>query len=172
MRKLWKGIILGAAVGGTIKAVQEIQGEGDIDQVGPAVAKTAGQAAVVGAAVGFVLDRRDRRKLSKKAKAKAKAGAGLGGALAGAGALAEVAIPVIQHAAEVARDKAVVAAEAAKPHVIAAAEVASDKAQHAAKRAKPHVEHAADVTKDKASKAGKAAKAKLADIDRPVLIAV
>src|SRR5687767_9458138 len=107
MRKLWKGVLLGAAVGGTIKAVQEIQGEGDIDQVGPEVAKAAGQAAAMGAVVGFMLDRRDRRKMSKKAKAKAKAGAGLGSALAGAGALAEVAFPAIQHAAEMARDRAV-----------------------------------------------------------------
>ena len=50
MRKLWKGILIGAVIGAGIKAVQEVQGDDDLDQVGPSVAKAAGQAALAGAA--------------------------------------------------------------------------------------------------------------------------
>jgi hypothetical protein len=170
MRKLWKGVLLGAAAGGAVKAWQEVQGDGTIDEVGPAVAKAAGQAAAAGAVVGFVLDRRSRRKLSRLEKAKAKAG--LGGVVAGAGALAEVALPAIQAAAEVARKKGVEAAVTAKPHVEHAAAVAKKKGLEATEAAKPHVSHATDLAKARAQKAGTAAKAKLAEYDLPVVVAV
>ena len=170
MRKLWKGILLGAAVGGTVKAVQEVRGDGTIDEVGPAVAKAAGQAAAAGAVVGFVLDRRDRRKMTRLQRAKAKAG--LGGVVAGAGALAEVALPAIQAAAGAAKEKSVRAAEAAKPHAQHAAEVAMKKGLEAAEAAKPHAQHAADLAKVRAHKASEAAKAKLAEYDLPVVVAV
>src|SRR4051794_33361144 len=103
MRKLVKGVLLGAAVGGAVKAVQEVRGDGSIEEVGPTVAKAAGQAAVAGAAVGFVLDRRDRRKRSRLQRAKSKAN--LSGMVAGAGALAELAGPALHTAAELAREK-------------------------------------------------------------------
>lgn len=156
MRKLWKGVLLGAAVGATVKAVQEVQGDGDIDQVGPAVAKAAGQAAIAGAAVGFLLDRRDRRKLTKLQKAKAKAG--IGSVVAGAGALADAALPAIQQAAEVALEKATKAAETAKPHVVHAAETARDRAGKAADTARPHAMAAAEVARDRATRAADAAR--------------
>ena len=172
MRKLVKGVLLGAAVGGAVKVVQEVRGEGSIEEVGPAVAKAAGQAAVAGAVVGLFLDRRDRRKLSRVQRAKLKAG-GLGVA----------ALPAIQAAAEVARERSMKAAEAAKPHVVAAAEVAREKGveaakaarphlEHAAEVAKPHAVHAADLAKHRAQKASKAAKAKLSELDLPVVVAV
>jgi hypothetical protein len=170
MRKLWKGVLLGAAVGGAGKAVQEVRGEGSIEDVGPAVAKAAGQAAVAGATVGFLLDRRDRRKLTRLQRAKAKAS--IGGVVAGAAGLAEAARPHLQTAAETARKKGLEAAEVAKPHAVAAAEVARKKALEAAEVAKPHAVAAADLAKVRAEKAGKAAKAKLADLDMPVLVAV
>jgi hypothetical protein len=181
MRKLVKGVLLGAAVGATVKAVQEVRGDGSIDQVGPSVAKAAGQAAVAGAAVGFVLDRRDRRKLSRLRRARSKVD--LSGMVASAGALAEVARPALQSAAELAKEKSAKAADAAKPHVLAAADLAREKGSEAAKAAKPrveqaakvarpHVEHAADLAKARAQKAGDAAKAKLGEYDLPVLVAV
>src|SRR5688572_14516273 len=113
MRKLWKGLMLGAVVGGAIKVAQEVQGEAPIEEVGPAVAKTAGQAAVAGATVGFLLDRRDRRKMTKLQKAKTKAG--IGTMVAGASALADVAIPALQQAAKAAKPKLEHAADVAKP---------------------------------------------------------
>lgn len=170
MRKLWKGILLGAAVGGAVKVVQEVRGDGTIDEVGPAVAKAAGQAAAAGAAVGFMLDRRDRRKLSRLQRAKAKAG--LGGVVAGAGALADSALPAIKAAAEAAKPKLEHAAEVAKPKLEHAADVAKKKGAEAAVAARPHVEHAADLAKARASRAGEAAKAKLAEYELPVVIAV
>jgi len=170
MRKLWKGLVLGAVVGGAVKAAQEVQGEAPIEEVGPVVAKAAGQAAVAGATVGFLLDRRDRRRMTKRQKMKAKAG--FGTMVAGAGALADVAIPALQQAAK-----------AAKPRIEAAAEVAKEKGVEAAKAARPHVEHAADIAKARAQTAAKAAKprleavgdaakAKLAEYDMPVVVAV
>jgi hypothetical protein len=159
MRKLMKGVLLGAAVGATVKAVQEVRGDGSIEQVGPSVAKAAGQAAVAGAAVGLVLDRRDRRKMSRMRRARSKVD--LSGMVASAGALAEVARPALQSAAELAKEKGAEAAKAAKPRV-----------EHAAKVARPHVEHAADLAKARAQKAGEAAKAKLNEYDLPVLVAV
>lgn len=181
MRKLWKGVLLGAAVGGAVKAAQEVRGEGSIDEVGPAVAKAAGQAAVAGAVVGLFLDRRDRRKLNRLQAMKAKAG--LGSVVAGAGAFADAALPAIQAAAEAARERSMKAAEVAKPHVLAAAEVAREKGTEAAQAARPHVEHAADLAKHRAEKAAKkakphvdkaasTAKAKLAERDWPVVVAV
>jgi hypothetical protein len=181
MRKLVKGVLLGAAVGATVKVVQEVRGDGSIEQVGPSVAKAAGQAAVAGAAVGFVLDRRDRRRLSRLRRARAKVD--LSGVVAGAGALAEVALPALQSAAERARDTGLKAAEAAKPKLELAADLAREKGteaakaarphvEHAAKAARPHVEHAADLAKARAQKAGEAAKAKLNEYDLPVLVAV
>ncbi len=181
MRKLWKGVLLGAAVGGAVKAVQEVRGDGSIEEVGPSVAKAAGQAALAGAAVGFVLDRRDRRKRSRLQRAKSKAN--LSGVVAGAGALADVALPALHSAAEAARERAMLAAEAAKPkleaaadaarpHVQAAADAAQKKGSEAAKAARPHVEHAADLAKARAHKASEAAKAKLSEYDLPVVVAV
>jgi hypothetical protein len=181
MRKLWKGVLLGAAVGGAVKLVQEVRGDGSIEQVGPAVAKAAGQAAVAGAAVGFVLDRRDHRKLTRLRRARSKAN--LSGVIAGAGALADAALPAFQTAAETAKEAGLKAAEAAKPrieeaieaarpHVLAAAEAAREKGSEVAKVAKPHVEYAADRAKAGAHRAGEAAKAKLSEYDLPVIIAV
>src|SRR2546423_15500097 len=104
MRKLWKGLLLGAAVGGAVKAVQEVQGEGTIDDVMASVGKAAGQAAAAGAGAGFLLDRRGRRRMTKlqRAKASAKGKMQIGTMVAGAGALAHAAMPAAQAAAEVA----------------------------------------------------------------------
>jgi hypothetical protein len=169
MRKLWKGVLLGAAVGGAVKVVQEVRGEGTIKEVGPAVAKAAGQAALAGAVVGFALDRRDQSKLRRLERARK---GNLSGVLAGAGALAEAARPAFHSAAEVARERGLKAAEAAKPRLEEALEVAREMGSEAAKAARPRVEHAADLARAGAQRAGEAAKAKLGEYDLPVIIAV
>jgi hypothetical protein len=168
MAKLWKGLVLGALVGAGIKAVQEMRGDRDLDQVLPVVAKTAGEAALAGAAIGLVLDRRDRRRRRKVAARMRKTG--LGGMVAGAGAFAEAARPVLEHAAEVARERALHAADAARPHVEHAAEVARERALHAADAARPHVEHAAETAREQASRAAERARPAVqyaADAARP-----
>src|SRR3954447_27084278 len=184
MRKLWKGLVLGAMVGGALKAAQEVQGDAPIEEVGPAVAKAAGQAALAGAAVGFLLDRRDRRKLRKLRKVqKVKAKAGIGTMVAGASALADVAFPVLQHAAKAAKPKiehaADTAAELAKPRidamksvVKAAAATAKGKGVEAAKAAKPRLEHAAEYAKPRIDAVTDAAKSKLAELETPVVVSV
>jgi high-affinity Fe2+/Pb2+ permease len=145
------------------------------------VAKAAGQAAVAGAAVGFVLDRRDRRKRSRLLRAQGKAN--LSGVVAGAGALADMALPALHtasefaqkkgsEAAKAAKPKLEAAADAARPHVLAAADVAREKGSEAARAARPHVEHATDLAKARAQTAREAAKAKLSEYDLPVVIAV
>lgn len=152
MRKLWKGVLLGAAVGGAVKSAQEVRRSGSVDTAGPAVAKAAAEAAVIGAVVGFVLDRRDRRALTRLQKMKAKAG--MTSIVAGAGVLADAAT------------------KAAKPRIEAAAKAARPHVEKAADAARPRVEHAAEVARVRAQKATDAAKAKLADYDLPVLVAV
>jgi hypothetical protein len=169
MRKLWKGVLLGAAVGGAVKVVQEVRGEGTIEEVGPAVAKAAGQAALAGAVVGFVLDRRDKRKVLRLQRARKS---NISGVIAGAGALAEAARPALQTAAEAARERGLKAVEAAKPRLEGAFEAAREIGSEAAQVAKPRVEQAADLAKAGAQKAGEAAKAKLSEYDLPVIIAV
>src|SRR5437763_13025399 len=119
MRKLWKGLLLGAAVGGAVKAVQEVQGEGTLDDVMASVGKAAGQAAAAGAVVGSLLDRRDRRRMTKlqRAKASAKGKMQIGTMVAGAGALADAAMPALHDAAEMAKDRSATLATAAKPRL-------------------------------------------------------
>jgi len=163
MRKLWKGLVLGALIGGAVKAVREVQGEGTVDEVAMAVGRTAGEAALAGAAVGFVLDRRARRKRSKveRAKAAARSKMSIGTMVAGAGALADAARPMLHTAAERAKPKLEAAADAARPHVEHATDLAKARATRAAVAAKPRIDAAAD-----------AAKAKLAELDLPVVVAV
>jgi hypothetical protein len=129
MRRLWKGLLLGAVVGGVVKTAQEVRGEDGIDDVALAVGKTAGQVALAGAAVGFLLDRRARRKRSRldRARAAAKSKVSLGAVLAGAGALADVALPALHTAADHARPAIHSAAERARPAIHSAADAAKAK---------------------------------------------
>jgi hypothetical protein len=170
MRKIWKGVLLGAVIGAGIKAVQEVQGDDDLDQVGPAVAKAAGQAALAGAAVGLLLDLKAGRK-RKKLAARAKK-AGLSGALATAGALAEAARPAVEAAAEAARDRAARAAKEARPRIEAAVDAAKPMVEAAMEAAKPTVEHVTDLAKVRAARAAGAARSKLHDLDLPTIVAV
>jgi hypothetical protein len=163
MRKLWKGLVLGALVGGAVKAVREVQGEGTVDDLALSVGRTAGEAALAGAAIGFVLDRRSRRKRSKleRAKAATRSKVSVGSMMAGAGALADAARPMLHTAAERAKPRLEAAADAARPHVELATDLAKARATKAAEAAKPRIDAAAG-----------AARAKLAELDLPVVVAV
>jgi len=180
MGKIVKGIVLGAAVGAGIRLAQDLKGEDDLGAIAPRVAKTAGEAALAGAAVG----------------ATAAGGAAKLKLLAESGVAA--AVPVLQHAAEVAIKQAREAADTAKPHVVHAAEVATEWAEERIIDAKPHVEKASKQARKRAKKAAdqarpkieaaakdarkradnvadlatEKAKRKLAELDLPVVVAV
>ena len=127
MGKIVKGIVLGAAVGAGIRVAQDMRSEDDLGAIAPRVAKTAGEAALAGAAVGVVLTARDKRrlrKLSKSAKGVAKLRS-----LAESGI--QVAVPALQHAYEEAR-----------PHVLHAAHEAMERAEELRDAAEPHIKKA------------------------------
>jgi len=111
MRKLWKGMLVGAAVGAGVEVVRQ-------REIGAGVATVAGEAAAAGAALGFLLDRRAaaKRRRSKKPS--------LATVLATAGSLAEAAKPKLAEAAQAARPKLVVAANVARDQAVHAAQVA------------------------------------------------
>src|SRR5688572_8784891 len=138
MKKLWKGVLIGGAVGAGVAAVQASRSENPADTpLGPRLAKAAGEAALVGGAIGFFLDWRQAKRRKALPPRLAK--------LPGAVAVADVALPALQHAAEVAARRAAEAAEAARPHVQDAADLARRRAAEAADAARPHVQHAADL---------------------------
>jgi hypothetical protein len=141
MRKLAKGLLIGGAVGAGVAGVMAFRDESDTGPVGPRVAKAAAQAAAVGAAIGWLLDRRDRARLAQARRS------GLGGALVGA---AESALPVIQYAADVAARRAAEAADVAWPYVESAADTVRARAGEVAEAARPYVESAADTVRARA----------------------
>jgi len=155
MGKIVKGIVLGAVVGGGIRAAQDLRTtEDDLGAIAPRVAKTAGEAALAGATVGLLLTMRDRRRLKKLAR-QTKGVAKLR-SLAETGL--QVAVPALHQAAEITRERAVHAAEAAKPRVEHAIEVTRPRVEHAIEVARPQVEAAAKEARKRAEKATKAAK--------------
>jgi hypothetical protein len=165
MGKIVKGIVLGAAVGAGIRLAQDLKTEDDLGAIAPRVAKTAGEAALAGAAVGTLLSMRDRRRRKKAiAAAKAAGGAAKLKMLTQTGVAA--AVPVLQHAAEVARERAKDAADTARPVALHLAEEAMERAEHAFEVAKPHLEEAQKQAKKRAQKAGKEAR-KRAEVARP-----
>jgi hypothetical protein len=128
MGKIVKGIVLGAAVGAGIRLAQDMRSEDDLGAIAPRVAKTAGEAALAGAAVGVLLTVRDKRRLAKLAKKNAK---GVAKIRYMAEASVQTALPAIQHAAETAR-----------PHVVHALEEAMERAEDLRDAARPHIEDA------------------------------
>jgi vacuolar-type H+-ATPase subunit H len=182
MGKIVKGIVLGAVVGGGIRAAQDLRStEDDLGQIAPRVAKTAGEAALAGATVGVLLTVRDKRRLKKMAKS-AKGVAKLR-SLAETGL--QVAVPALQHAVEEARphvkhalEEAVERAEelrdAAAPHVKKARKEARKRYEKEMKRARPKVEKAAKDARGKvadvADIAAERAKRKLAELDLPTTV--
>jgi hypothetical protein len=177
MGKIVKGIVLGAAVGAGIRVAQDMRSEDDLGAIAPRVAKTAGEAALAGAAVGVVLTARDKRRLRKLAKS-AKGVAKLR-SLAESGI--QVAVPALQHAYEEARPHVLHAAheaieraeelrDAAEPHI----KKARKRYEKEMKKQRPRVEHAAKEARDRASNvadlAAERAKRTLADLDLPTTI--
>ena len=153
MRKMAKGLLIGGAVGAGVAGVMAFRDEADTTPVGPRVAKAAAQAAALGAVIGWYLDRRDRARAARARKT------GLSGALAGVGHAAESALPVIQHAADLAARRASGAAEAARPYVESAADTVRSRAGEAAEAARPYVESAAGSVRARAGE--------VADVARP-----
>jgi hypothetical protein len=158
MSKVVKGVLIGGLIGAAVAGMKSLQSDQPSEDAGGDVAKTA----VTGAAVGGVL----ALFLSRRKKKKAKKRLNLGGALTAAGIAeaARAARPVLEQAAEVARDRASKAADAARPVL-----------EQAADAARPALSQAADVARDRASKAAAAAQAKLEDVassngDRPILV--
>ncbi len=68
MRKAVKLLILGGVVGGAVVAVKSLRSEETVDDMPVKAAKTAGACALAGGVIGFVLDRRSKRRRSKKAR--------------------------------------------------------------------------------------------------------
>ena len=182
MGKIVKGIVLGAVVGGGIRLVQDLRTtEDDLGAIAPRVAKTAGEAAVAGAAVGLLLTARDRRRMkrmTRSAKGMAKlrnlAETSLQVAVPAIQHAADVARPKVEHAAKEARKRAEHAADVARPHVEHAAKEARKRAEHAADVAMPKVQAAAAATRERAGSvadlASERAKRKLADLDLPAAV--
>jgi uncharacterized membrane protein YebE (DUF533 family) len=159
MGKVVKGVLIGGLIGAAVAGMKSLQSDQPSEDAGGDVAKTAMTGAAVGGVLALVLSRRKKKKLAKKRL-------NLGGALTAAGLAeaARAARPVLEQAAEVARDRASKAAEAARPVF-----------EQAADAAKPALAQAADVARDRASKAAAAAQSKLEDVassngDRPILV--
>ena len=180
-----KRLVLFALVGGGIGAGAALARSGDTttDSTGssPDLKTAAVSGAAAGGFVGFVLDRRAKRKARKtklvgyahKARPKAEA------ALDAAFAAAEIALPRLEAAAEVARGRAKEKAEIALPKMEAAASVAREKAKEKAVEASDiareraaeaaiHARHRAaeraDIAKRKAKKRGRKKTAKALDL--------
>ena len=163
MRKLVKYAVVVGVAGAAAGAAQSFWKEEPTDQIAQAALKGAGEAAALGAVVGFVADRRVRRKAVKR---KAKLGSALstGGFLEAAraarpaiehaidlmGDAAERARPRVEHAVEVARPKVEKAAKKARMRAIELTEEARPRVEHAVEIARPRVEQAAKVARDRA----------------------
>jgi hypothetical protein len=146
MGKVMKGVLLGGLVGAAVAGVKSLQQDQPSEEGGSEVAKTAMGGAAIGGLIGIVLQRREKK---RQAKRRLK----LGSALT-AGGLVE-------------------AARAARPVLEQAAETAREKASKAAEAARPTLEQAADAARQQASKAAAAAQARLDDAtdgQRPVLV--
>ena len=181
MGKIVKGIVLGAVVGAGIRAAQDLRSEDDLGAIAPRVAKTAGEAALAGAAVGVLLTMRDRRRMKKLrkstrgvAKLRSLAETGIQVAVPALQQAAEITLERAVHAAEVTKPRVEHAVEVARPHVEAAAKEARKRAEKAAKTARPKVEHAAKEARDRASNvvdlAAESAKRRLAELDLPTAV--
>ncbi len=121
MRKMLTFALVGGALGAGLGYARSSQSEAEGSND---VATTAAGGAALGLGVGLILDRRAAKKARKRVS--------IGSALAAGGIVeaARAALPVIEHAAGVARK----AAEAAKPAVEKAADSAKDRARDATHR--------------------------------------
>jgi hypothetical protein len=171
MRKLWKGVLLGGAVGAGVRLVQDVRSDDAHDELGLRVGKAAAEAAMVGGAIGWYLDRRDRRRmialasgpslssiLAQAAERAEAVGHAAELAVRRAQQTAEHATPVLQDAAGAAVERLQQAAELAVPAVAAAAGSARGHLNAAADLARPHVASASEAAKLRALAAAEAAR--------------
>lgn len=149
MRKVWRGVLLGGAVGAGVRLVQDMRSDGGHDELAVRVGRAAAEAALVGGAVGWFLDRRDRRRLAAMASSSS-----LGALLGQASERAEA----VGHAAEVAVRRVQAAAESAAPVLQDAAGTAIELVQHAADAALPAVAAAAGSAREHLAAATEAAR--------------
>ena len=181
MGKIVKGIVLGATVGAGIRVAQDLRSEDDLGAIAPRVAKTAGEAALAGAAVGVVLSARDRRRMKRMAKSakamhklRSYAESGLQVAVPALQQAATTARPHVLHAMEEARERAHDLSDAARPRIESASKQARKRYEKELKKQRPRVERAAKDARERASTvadlAAERTKRKLADLDLPTTI--
>jgi hypothetical protein len=125
MRKMLTFALLGGTVGAGVAIAKTTSGTVDAaSEDESATMKTVGGAALAGAAVGLLLDRRARRHTKQVAKG-AKMAAAVAGAAKAARPKLEQAIeasrPHLEHAAEATREVALSAADAARTRLAKAA---------------------------------------------------
>ena len=145
MKKTLKFALLGAAVGAGYVAAKSAGSDGAPTAEGEtSTATVVGGLTITGAAVGFMLDRRSRRKHRKRSAMEALKAGDL--VLA-----AKAARPLIESAMEAARPKVEHAIDVARPKLEHAAEATRDAAASAAVKARPKVEHAFEVARDAAT---------------------
>jgi ElaB/YqjD/DUF883 family membrane-anchored ribosome-binding protein len=177
MKKLVKVALVAGAAGATAGAVQAFRKDESTEVIARKAMTGAGEAAAVGALVGYVLDRRDKK---RRAKAKARFGASIGTAglvevaraarpalehaVEALSSAAESARPKVEHAYESARPRVEQAYESARPHVEHAAKAARERAIEAAEAARPRVEHAVEVARPKVEQAAKAARERATEV--------
>lgn len=157
MKKLVKVAFVAGAAGAAAGTVQAFRKDEPTEAIARKAMTGAGEAAAVGAFVGFMLDRRDKK---RRARAKARFGASLG--TAGFVEVARAAGPAIGHAVEALSS----AADATRPKVEHAYELARPKVEHAYESARPHVEHAARAARERAVEAAEAARPKVEQVAR------
>ncbi len=135
MNRTARGALIGGAVGALVAVAQTVRAEDDPPQVVALQAVKGGaQGALVGALVGWVLDRTSVSKTSGVAAYAEVAKDAWSGAVETAEHAYEVTRPRIEHAYEVTRPKVDHAVEVALPVVEQAAEVALELAEAARRR--------------------------------------
>ncbi len=182
MYKVLKSALLGGLIGAAVAAFpardrlatvadRSEPGQADVTQE---VLKGAAIGAAAGGVLGVLLARRARRRaaaalgLSTTAAPVMPVSARVTSAVSQLADVADAAKPRVQHAAELARQRAADAAEAARPKVQQAAELARQRAADAAEAARPQFEHAVEVARDRATEAAAGAKARVSSTARDV----
>ena len=147
MGKALKFAMLGGLAGAGVAGYRALKQDETIEVVARRAATIGGEVAAAGMAVGFMMDRRGRRKARTAAAAIAAKRGKFAAAAIAAKPLVGAAVEHAMHAAEVAKPKVEHAAEVARPKVEKAAKATRDKAVEMAEVAKPKVEAAAKVAK-------------------------
>lgn len=159
MRAIFKGALIGGAVGATVTTVQATRADDDPpDTVAIAALKGAAEGALAGGLIGAFFDWRRGR-----CAPEASAGAPVA-ALATARDALDAARPSLESAAVQAQERAAEAAEAARPHLEAAAAETRELVQEALEAARPHLEAAASRAQQRAWDAAERATPLISDL--------